>query len=115
MTTLPNVIIAVLVRTAVAWHALAWRRRLWPGPLVIQGALTGDAARRAVEAGVAAVVVAQHGGRQRDGVAASLRAWPAVVTAVQGPRTVMDGGIRHGTDLVKALSLGARAVRPCLC
>jgi L-lactate dehydrogenase (cytochrome) len=123
LAKLPNVIIpgqgpmelvdvsAALARAAVSWHDLDWIRRLWPGPLVIKGVLTGDDARRAVDAGATAVVVSNHGGRQLDGVAASLRALPEVVAAVHGQSEVlMDGGIRRGTDIVKALCLGARAV-----
>lgn len=123
LATLPNVIIpgqgpmdlvdvsAALARAAVTWDDLRWIRRLWPGPLVIKGVLTGDDARHAVDAGAAAVVVSNHGGRQLDGVPASLRVLPEVVAAVQGQIEVwMDGGIRRGADIVKALCLGARAV-----
>jgi len=78
---------------------------------VLQGVLTGDDARRAVDEGAAAVVVSNHGGRQLDCVAASLRALPEVVAAVNGRAEVlMDGGIRRGADIAKALCLGARAV-----
>jgi isopentenyl diphosphate isomerase/L-lactate dehydrogenase-like FMN-dependent dehydrogenase len=123
LSKLPNVIIpgqgpmdlvdvsAALARAAVTWHDLGWIRRLWPGPLVIKGVLTGDDARRAADEGATAVVVSNHGGRQLDGVPASLRALPEVVAAVQGQiEVLMDGGIRRGTDIVKALCLGARAV-----
>jgi L-lactate dehydrogenase (cytochrome) len=123
LSKLPNVIIpgqgpmdlvdvsAALARAAVTWNDLGWIRRLWPGPLVIKGVLTGDDARRAADAGATAVVVSNHGGRQLDGVPASLRALPEVVAAVHGQIEVfMDGGIRRGTDIVKALCLGARAV-----
>jgi L-lactate dehydrogenase (cytochrome) len=102
---------AALARAAVTWNDLEWIRRLWPGPLVIKGVLTGDDARRAADEGATAVVVSNHGGRQLDGVPASLRALPEVVTAVHGQIEIwMDGGIRRGTDIVKALCLGARAV-----
>ena len=102
---------AALVRAAVTWEDLHWIRNLWPGPIVIKGVLTGDDARRAVDAGAAAVVVSNHGGRQLDGVPASLRVLPEVVTAVNGQAEVlMDGGIRRGADIAKALCLGARAV-----
>jgi L-lactate dehydrogenase (cytochrome) len=86
-------------------------RELWPGPIVIKGVLTGEDARRAVDAGAAAVVVSNHGGRQLDGAPASLRALPEVVAAVNGQAEVlMDGGIRRGSDILKAICLGARAV-----
>jgi len=72
---------------------------------------TGDDAKRAIDAGASAVVVSNHGGRQLDGVPASLRSLPEVVAAVNGRvEVLMDGGIRRGGDVVKALSLGARAV-----
>ena len=78
---------------------------------MIKGLLTGDDARRAVDAGAAAVVVSNHGGRQLDGVSPSLRALPEVVAAVGGQvEVLMDGGIRRGSDIVKAICLGAKAV-----
>jgi isopentenyl diphosphate isomerase/L-lactate dehydrogenase-like FMN-dependent dehydrogenase len=120
---LPNVVIpgkgpmplidvnAALARAAVAWDDLGWIRACWPGPIVMKGVLTADDARRAVDAGAEAVVVSNHGGRQLDGLPASLRALPEVVAAVRGQAEVlMDGGIRRGTDIVKALCLGARGV-----
>jgi isopentenyl diphosphate isomerase/L-lactate dehydrogenase-like FMN-dependent dehydrogenase len=120
---LPNVVIpgqgpmplldvnAALASAAVTWQDLHWIRNVWAGPIVIKGVLTGDDARRAVDAGAAAVVVSNHGGRQLDGVPASLRVLPEVVTAVNGQAEVlMDGGIRRGADIAKALCLGARAV-----
>jgi isopentenyl diphosphate isomerase/L-lactate dehydrogenase-like FMN-dependent dehydrogenase len=120
---LPNVVIpgqgpmplldvnAALASAAVTWQDLQWIRNLWPGPIVIKGVLTGDDARRAVDAGAVAVVVSNHGGRQLDGVPASLRVLPEVVSAVNGQAEVlMDGGIRRGADIAKALCLGARAV-----
>jgi isopentenyl diphosphate isomerase/L-lactate dehydrogenase-like FMN-dependent dehydrogenase len=120
---LPNVVIpgqgpmtlidvsAALARAAVTWADLRWIRERWRGPIVVKGVLTGDDARRAVDEGAAAVVVSNHGGRQLDCVPASLRVLPEVVKAVNGQAEVlMDGGIRRGTDIVKALCLGARAV-----
>jgi L-lactate dehydrogenase (cytochrome) len=83
----------------------------WNGPIVVKGVHTGDDAKRAIDAGASAVVVSNHGGRQLDGVPASLRSLPEVVAAVNGRvEVLMDGGIRRGGDVVKALSLGARAV-----
>lgn len=102
---------AALARHSVAWEDLRWIRLLWPGPIVIKGVLTNDDARRAVDEGAAAVVVSNHGGRQLDYLPATLRALPEVVAAV-GARVpvLMDGGVRRGTDVVKALCLGAQAV-----
>jgi L-lactate dehydrogenase (cytochrome) len=102
---------AALASAAVSWEDLRWIRNHWHGSIVVKGVLTGDDARRAVDEGAAAVVVSNHGGRQLDGVAASLRALPEVVAAVNGRAEVlMDGGVRRGADIVKAICLGARAV-----
>ena len=102
---------AALTRAAVTWDDLRWLRQLWTGPMVVKGVLTGDDAKRAVDEGAAAVIVSNHGGRQLDGVSSSLRALPEVVAAIGGQAEVlMDGGIRRGSDIVKAICLGARAV-----
>jgi L-lactate dehydrogenase (cytochrome) len=102
---------AALEAAAVCWDDLRWIRDAWPGTLVVKGVHTGDDARRAVAEGANAIVVSNHGGRQLDGVAASLRALPECVAAVNGTADVlMDGGIRRGSDIAKAVSLGARAV-----
>jgi L-lactate dehydrogenase (cytochrome) len=123
LSKLPNVVVpgqgpmelidvsAALASAAVTWEDLRWIRKLWPGQIVVKGVLTGDDARRAVDEGAAAVVVSNHGGRQLDCVPASLRVLPEVVAAVNGRvEVLMDGGIRRGTDIVKAICLGARAV-----
>jgi L-lactate dehydrogenase (cytochrome) len=90
---------------------MRWVRDLWPGPIVIKGLLTGEDARRAVDGGAAAIVVSNHGGRQLDGAPASLRALPEVAAAVNGRAEIlMDGGVRRGSDILKAICLGARAV-----
>jgi L-lactate dehydrogenase (cytochrome) len=90
---------------------MKWIRNLWPGPIVIKGVLTGDDGRKAIDLGATAVVVSNHGGRQLDSVSATLQALPEVVAAVNGRAEVLvDGGIRRGSDIVKALCLGARAV-----
>src|ERR1700680_493793 len=120
---LPNVVIpgqgpmklldvnAALAAAAVSWKDLKWIRDHWRGPIIVKGVLTGDDARHAIDEGSAAVVVSNHGGRQLDGVSASLRALPEVVAAVNGQAEVlMDGGIRRGADIIKAICLGARAV-----
>jgi len=102
---------AALARAAVTWDDMRWIHDLWRGPVVIKGVLTGEDACRALDAGAAGIVVSNHGGRQLDCVSASLRALPEVVSAVSGRAEVlMDGGIRRGSDIVKALCLGARAV-----
>jgi L-lactate dehydrogenase (cytochrome) len=100
-----------LAASTVTWEDLKWIRELWSGPIIVKGVLTGDDGRRAVDEGAAAIVVSNHGGRQLDCVSATLRALPEVVAAVHGRTEVlMDGGIRRGTDIVKAICLGARAV-----
>jgi len=102
---------AALEQSTVAWADLAWIREVWQGPIVIKGVLTGDDARRAIDEGAEAIVVSNHGGRQLDGVSATLRALPEVVGAVNARTEVLlDGGIRRGSDIVKALCLGARAI-----
>ena len=102
---------AALAKAAVTWEDLRWLRQLWAGPIVVKGVLTGDDAKRAVDEGAAAVIVSNHGGRQLDGVSSSLRALPEVVAALGGQAEVlMDGGIRRGSDMIKAMCLGARAV-----
>jgi len=102
---------AMLERTIVTWADLHWMREAWGGKMVVKGVHTGDDARHAIDTGADAVVVSNHGGRQLDGVPASIRSLPEVVEAVGGRvEVLMDGGIRRGSDVVKALSLGARAV-----
>ncbi|HEX7041023.1 MAG TPA: alpha-hydroxy acid oxidase [Trueperaceae bacterium] len=102
---------AQLAAAAVSWGDLAWIAEAWGGPIVVKGVHTADDARRAVDAGASAVVVSNHGGRQLDGVAPTLHVLPEVVAAV-GDRVevLLDGGVRRGGDVAKALALGARAV-----
>jgi len=120
---LPNVIIpgkgqmplvdinAALAESAVTWADLRWIREIWKGPIVIKGVLTSDDARRSIDEGAAAISVSNHGGRQLDGLPASLRALPEVVAAVKGRiEVLMDGGVRRGTDIAKAICMGAHAV-----
>ncbi|BAZ50257.1 FMN-dependent alpha-hydroxy acid dehydrogenase [Nostoc sp. NIES-4103] len=103
---------------AVTWRDLQWLQSLSSLPLVIKGILRDDDAVRAVECGAKAIIVSNHGGRQLDGAIASLDALAEIVAAVDGKAEVLvDGGIRRGTDILKALALGAKAVligRPIL-
>jgi L-lactate dehydrogenase (cytochrome) len=121
--TLPNIVIpgqgpmelidvaAALARRAFTWEDMGWVQKVWRGPIVIKGVLTGRDAERAVDEGAIAVVVSNHGGRQLDCVSPTLKALPEVVAAVKGRAEVlMDGGVRRGSDIVKAICLGARAV-----
>jgi len=104
--------------TSLTWRDLAWLRSLTALPLVLKGLLTAEDARLAVEHGVEAIAVSNHGGRQLDGAPAAIEALPEVAAAVEGRCEVyLDGGIRRGADVLKALALGARAVfvgRPVL-
>lgn len=100
-----------LSRGAVSWNDLRWIRECWSGPIVIKGVLIADDARRAVDEGASAIVVSNHGGRQLDSVSPTIRALPEIVSAVgHQAEVLMDGGVRRGSDIVKALCLGARAV-----
>lgn len=100
-----------LEKADVTWDDFAWIREAWRGPILVKGVHVPDDARRAVDVGADAVIVSNHGGRQLDGVPASLAMLPGVLNAVNGRiEVLMDGGIRRGSDIVKALCLGARAV-----
>jgi isopentenyl diphosphate isomerase/L-lactate dehydrogenase-like FMN-dependent dehydrogenase len=102
---------AALESAAVCWSDLEWIRKIWKGPIAIKGIQMADDARRAVDEGASAVVVSNHGGRQLDGVPGSLRVLPSVVEAVGSQCEVLfDSGIRRGSDIVKAMALGAKAV-----
>ena len=120
---LPNVIIpgrgpmplidvgTALAQSTITWEDLRWIRNIWKGPLIVKGVLTAEDARRAIDVGASAIVVSNHGGRQLDAVPASLKALPEIVSAANGQiEVLMDGGIRRGADIVKAICLGAHAV-----
>jgi isopentenyl diphosphate isomerase/L-lactate dehydrogenase-like FMN-dependent dehydrogenase len=102
---------AALASSSVSWADMDWIRAAWRGPIIIKGVLTAQDALRSLDAGADAVVVSNHGGRQLDCVAPTLAALPEVVAAVDGRcEVLLDGGIRRGADVVKALCFGARAV-----
>jgi len=104
-------------RDHLNWTHLAQIRRQWSGKLVVKGILTGDDAHRAAEEGADGVIVSNHGGRQLDGAISSFRALPEVKAAAGTMAVMMDGGIRRGSDVLKALALGADFVfvgRPML-
>jgi isopentenyl diphosphate isomerase/L-lactate dehydrogenase-like FMN-dependent dehydrogenase len=120
---LPNVVVpgqgplpmtdvaAALASSTVTWEDLRWIREQWAGPLIIKGVLTAEDARRSIDEGASAIVVSNHGGRQLDHVPASLQVLPEIVAAVNGQiEVLMDGGVRRGSDVIKAICLGARAV-----
>jgi L-lactate dehydrogenase (cytochrome) len=93
------------------WEDIAWLRELWGGPFMLKGVMRIDDAKRAVDSGVSAISVSNHGGNNLDGTPASIRALGPIVDAVGSEvEVLLDGGIRRGSDVVKALALGARAV-----
>ncbi|HWA48781.1 MAG TPA: alpha-hydroxy acid oxidase [Dongiaceae bacterium] len=101
---------ASLLDPSMNWKDVDDLRKLWRGPLILKGILHPDEARMAVERGVDAIIVSNHGGRQLDGAAASMDALPGIVAAVKGRIPVLvDGGVRRGSDVVKALAMGAAA------
>ena len=95
----------------VTWDDIAWLRSLWKGRILIKGVLEPDDARAAADTGADGVIVSNHGGRQLDGVASSISKLPGIVDAVgQGIEIYLDGGVRSGIDVIKAVALGARGV-----
>jgi len=100
-----------MLASPYSWDDVSWIRSHWSGPLLVKGVLSGEDAVVAADAGADAVIVSNHGGRQLEGAPATIRVLPEVVDAV-GDRieVLMDGGVRRGGDVIKALSIGARAV-----
>jgi L-lactate dehydrogenase (cytochrome) len=95
---------------SITWKDVAWVRQRWPGKLILKGILDAADARLAIDAGVDAIVVSNHGGRQLDGTTSTIAALPGVVSAVAGRcEVLLDGGVTSGQDVLKALALGARA------
>jgi L-lactate dehydrogenase (cytochrome) len=94
----------------LTWDHIAWIRERWKKPIIVKGVLDPDDARRAFDAGADGIVVSNHGGRQLDGALSSARAMPAIAEAIGGRIPIlMDGGVRSGLDVLKALALGAQA------
>jgi len=121
LMTFPNIVLpsgpmpyadvgAALQASMVCWDDLKWIRDAWKGPIVVKGVHTADDARQAIDGGANAIVVSNHGGRQLDGVGATIHVLPEVVAAADNRVDVLfDSGIRRGSDIVKALCLGAKA------
>ena len=97
-------------RASLTWHEIEWIRKNWSGNLVIKGILRPEDALKAQELGLDGIIVSNHGGRQLDGAIASLEALPAIVKAAPNLLVMIDGGVRRGTDVIKALCLGAKVV-----
>jgi L-lactate dehydrogenase (cytochrome) len=101
----------IFANNALAWEDLKWLRQQTKLPILLKGIQHADDAHRALDHGVQGLIVSNHGGRQVDGAIGSLAALPGVVAAVDGKMPVLfDSGVRHGSDALKALALGARAV-----
>jgi 4-hydroxymandelate oxidase len=100
-----------LLDPSLTWDAIGWLRSMTSLPVLVKGVLTPDDTDKAIDAGVSGIIVSNHGGRQLDGTIATLDALPRVVERAAGRVPIlMDGGVRRGTDILKALALGARAV-----
>ena len=95
---------------SITWKDVAWLKSIWKGPVVIKGVMTPEDAKLAVKAGADAIWISNHGGRQLDGVSGTIEVLPEIVNAVKGKAEIyLDGGVRRGSDIVKAIALGANA------
>ena len=95
---------------SIGWADVDWYRSIWPGPIALKGIMSAEDAREAAERGIEAIIVSNHGGRQLDHAPSPIEVLPEIVDAVGGrAEVILDGGIRRGSDVVKALALGARA------
>jgi L-lactate dehydrogenase (cytochrome) len=95
---------------AIGWADIDWYRTIWPGPLALKGIMSSADARLATERGIEGIIVSNHGGRQLDHAPSPIDVLPEIVDAVEGrAEVILDGGIRRGSDVVKAIALGARA------
>ena len=102
--------VAGLLDPTMSWRDVDWLRSIWSGPLLLKGVLHPEEARLAAEHGIDGIIVSNHGGRQLDGAISSVRALPSIVDQVGGQIPVLiDGGIRRGSDVIKAIALGATA------
>jgi isopentenyl diphosphate isomerase/L-lactate dehydrogenase-like FMN-dependent dehydrogenase len=102
---------AALADAAVTWNDFKWIKSIWPGKMIVKGVMTSEDAQRAIDEGASAIVVSNHGGRQLDGCSSTIRVLPEIVEVVRDQAEVwMDGGIRSGGDVARALCLGAKAV-----
>ncbi len=103
-------VIDELINPATDWNDFVWVRELWKGPLVVKGIMTVEDTLKAIDYGANAVIVSNHGGRQLDGLPSTLEVLPEIVKAVNGRAEVfLDGGVRYGKDVIKAIALGAKA------
>ena len=95
---------------SITWSDVAWLKSIWDGPIVIKGVMTPEDAKLAVKAGADAIWISNHGGRQLDGVSGTIEVLPEIANAVKGKAEIyLDGGVRRGSDIVKAIALGANA------
>ena len=95
---------------SITWSDVAWLKSIWHGPIVIKGVMTPEDAKLAVKAGADAIWISNHGGRQLDGLSGTIEVLPEIVKAVKGRAEIyLDGGVRRGSDIVKAIALGANA------